>query len=178
MKKRSIPLDQYLYHDIEDEEAADRYVHAALPLIGRVVVEFNGLEQLLDAALCQIISDRTDREGLIVLNNLQYGTKLELFKRFSDELLRITSKEIQGYDKLCADLRECGRLRNLVVHADWENTDPEGFTYVRLKISAKGMEQEYVQFSETSLSAIVALIRSSKEHLEMFWEKRQEAFSP
>lgn len=38
------------------------------------------------------------------------------------------------YEKLIRDLNEAGRLRNLVVHADWENTDKDGYTSIKLNI--------------------------------------------
>ena len=60
-----------------------------------------------------------------------------------------------------------------MVHADWENTDEDGFTYVMLKISKNGMEQEYIQFSEESLEQIVDLILKTRGQLFEYWEKRE-----
>lgn len=69
---------------------------------------------------------------------------------------------------------ESGRLRNLVVHADWENTDDDGYTYVNLKIKKGNIEQEYAQFSEDSLNKIINLIIEVQENLYEYWEWRNE----
>jgi hypothetical protein len=37
-------------------------------------------------------------------------------------------------------MREAARQRNIVVHADWESTDGEGYTYSTLRFSDGGME--------------------------------------
>ena len=65
MKRKQKKFQQYLYHDIEDEEKAEEYLKVTLPLIGLVVMQFNGLESELDSALCETFSDRTDSFGLI-----------------------------------------------------------------------------------------------------------------
>jgi len=75
---------------------------------------------------------------------------------------------------LIADLKESGRLRNIVVHADWESTDNDGYTYVNLRISKNGMEQEYLQFTEDSLKEIIDLILNTVKQLYSYWEKRNE----
>ncbi len=62
------------------------------------------------------------------------------------------------YQGLIKNLRESGRLRNLVVHADWESPNKEKYTYVNLRITKEGKKQEYIQFSENSLGEIIELI--------------------
>lgn len=174
MKQKTKIFEQHLYHEIEDEEKAEEYLDNSLPLIGLIVMYFNGLEKSLDSIICQIFTDRSDSTGLIVLHKMSYATKVDLFKRFSDDLHLGCDIKIEGYQTLIADLRESGRLRNLVVHADWENTDDDGYTYVNLKISSNGMKQEYLQFSEDSLKEIIDLIIKTRKELEEYWEKRNE----
>lgn len=86
MKKRTIPFQQHLGHDIEDEDQAQQYLDESLPLVGEVVMSFNSLEQSLASMICEIISDRSDCFGLIVLHNLGYAAKVDLFKRFCDDV--------------------------------------------------------------------------------------------
>jgi len=174
MKQKKKIFEQHLYHEIEDEEKAEEYLDSSLPLIGLIVMYFNGLEKTLDGIICEIFTDRTDSTGLIVLHKMSYATKVDLFKRFSDDLHINGDIKIDEYENLISNLKETGRLRNLVVHADWENTDDDGYTYVNLKISANGMEQEYIQFSEDSLKEIIELIFKTRIHLSHYWEKRNE----
>ena len=65
-------------------------------------------------------------------------------------------------------------LENLVVHADWESINEENYTYVRLKISKSGMQQEYVQFTEESLKKIIELVIKARHDLYEFWESRND----
>ena len=165
---------QHLYHEVEDEDKAEEYLDRALPLIGIIVMYFNSLESKLNSVLCENFTDRTDSTGLIVLNNMNYSTKVELLKRFCDDFQVGLDRQLNGYDQLISDLKESARLRNLVVHANWESTDDEGYTYVRLKMSRSGMQQEYVQFTEDSLQKIIELIISTRSNLDDFWEHRND----
>jgi hypothetical protein len=135
-------LDQYLYHEIENEEESQKYLDNILPLIGYVVMYFNGLEKDLDKVICENFTDRTDYIGLLVLHNLKYSTKIDLFKRFCDGFHQMKQKIIAGYEDLIRDLREAGRLRNLIVHSDWENTVDDGYTYVKLIFSKDSIDKE------------------------------------
>ena len=75
---------------------------------------------------------------------------------------------------MLSNLKECGRLRNQVVHADWENTDNEVYTYVNHKISKNGIHQEYVQFSERSLTEIILFIMETRDNLYKYWDERND----
>ncbi len=174
MKKKLKEFIQHLYHEIEDEEKAEEYLDNALPFIGVIVMYFNSLESSLDAILCENFTDRSDRTGLIVLSNMNYSSKVELFKRFCDNFQVGLNKQLDGYESLINNLKESGRLRNLVVHANWDTTDEEGYTYVKLKMSKHGMKQEYVQFTEESLQKILELILKTRSTLGDFWEYRND----
>jgi len=49
MKQKRKVFVQHLYHEIEDEEKAEKYLDSSLSLIGLVVMYFNGLEKSLDS---------------------------------------------------------------------------------------------------------------------------------
>jgi len=174
MKQRKKEFVQHLYHEIDSEEEAEKYLDEALPLIGDVVMFFNGLEKSLDRYICEIFTSRSDSTGLIVLHKMSYSTKVDLFKRFGDDMHLGCDIQIEIYDQLIQNLKESGRLRNLVVHADWENTDSDGYTYVNLKISKQGMEQEYLQFDSESLKEIIELIVKTRMQLNEYWEERND----
>lgn len=165
---------QYLSHDVNDEEKAEEYLDNALPFIGLVVMYFNSLEITLDSILCENFTDRTDSTGLIVLNKMSFSSKIELFKRFCDDFQVSLNKNLKGYDEIINDLKESNRLRNLVAHANWRSINEEGYTYVNLKMSKKGMQQEYVQFTEDSLEKIIDLILKTSSNLYEFWEYRND----
>jgi len=174
MKTKLINFQQHLYHEIDDEENAEEYIDNILPFIGLIVMYFNSLESWLDSILCENFTDRTDSTGLIVLNKMNFSSKVELLKRFCDDFHYCLSQPIDGYEQLISDLKESARLRNLVVHANWESTDGDGYTYVKLKITKTGMKQEYVQFTEESLQRIIELIIKTQFSLSSYWEARNE----
>jgi hypothetical protein len=176
MRKKRIKFIQNLFHEIENEDEIEDYIEYALPLIGRIVMEFNALEQFLDLFICQIFSDRSEDRGLIVINKMTYSNKVDLLKRLSDDMHNcfenIDDDLIKLYEILITNLKEAGRLRNLVVHADWENTNEEKYTYVNLKISKNGKFQEYIQFSKKSLNEIIELMYFTKKNISDYWQER------
>ncbi|MDT3322030.1 hypothetical protein Q4Q52_20045 [Shewanella sp. SP1S2-4] len=174
MKNKFIEFQQHLYHDIEDEEKAEEYLDRTIPYIGLIVMYFNSLESDLDSVLCENFTDRTDSPGLIVLNKLNYSSKVDLLKRFCDDFQLGIGQFLNGYEQIITNLNECGRLRNMVVHADWQATDSDGYTYIKLKMSKKGMQQEYVQFTEESMEKITSLIIKTRHELYEFWEHRND----
>ena len=174
MKIKTRQFVQHLSHVIEDENRAAEYLDESLRLIGLVVRYFNTVEKSIDAFICEIISDRTDVPGLIVIQKLMFNAKLDLFKRFAEDFHQTFASEPTNFEELVRELSEIARLRNLVVHADWNNTDEEGYTFVRLKGAQKGMLQEYVQFSAESLEKLMERIVSANHLLSDYWEWRSE----
>ena len=177
MKTRTRQFVQHLSHEIEDEDRAEAHLDDSLPLIGLIVMYFNAVEKSLDSLLCEMISDRTDAPGLIVIQKLMFNAKLDLFKRFSDDFHQCFASESPNFGDLIRELSEIARLRNLVVHADWGSTDEEGYTFVRLKGTKEGMLQEYVQFSVDSLEKLMSRIIATNDLLSDYWEWRAECLA-
>jgi len=165
---------QHLSHEIDDEEKAEEYIENAIPFIGLIIMYFNSLESSLDSVLCENFTDRTDSTGLIVLNKMGFSAKIDLLKRFCDDFQFSLNENLEGYERLINDLKESARLRNLVAHANWQSTNEEGYAFVRLKMSKKGIQQEYVQFTEESLQKIIELILTTRSNLHDFWENRND----
>ncbi|NVN61925.1 hypothetical protein FGL97_01500 [Pseudomonas putida] len=137
-----------------------------MPLIGEVVLWFNTLEADIDNVLCGFISDRTDQKGLLVVGNMMYATKLDLFERFTSDYFRERGDQPAWLPTLLSDLRECGSLRNKVVHANWMHTNDKGYTQVKIKFSKRGLEIELVQFSKDSLDLIIEKIDATRGQLD------------
>ncbi|MNV53916.1 hypothetical protein D3C71_1460810 [compost metagenome] len=95
-----------------------------------------------------------------------YATKLDLFDRFTTDFLRSAANEPVWLPKLMSDLRECGTLRNKVVHANWMYTNSEGYTQVKIKVGKRGLEHELTQFTAEALQLIIQKIQSTRELLD------------
>jgi len=166
MKTKTIPVGQLFIEGLGDTDNAHEYVYELMPLIGEVVIWFNTLEAGINNILCGFISDRTDQKGLLVVANMMYATKLDLFERFTSEFLRDKGDQPVWLSQLLSDLRECGSLRNKVVHANWMHTDEDGYTQVKIKFSKRGLEHELVQFSKSSLELIIDKIEATRNQLD------------
>lgn len=180
MKTKRKGFDQFLWHDIDFEDDAEKqeeYLEAALPLVGQIVMYFNTLEKELDKVIYESFSDRSDQLGIIIIHNMNYSSKVDLFKRHSEQFHLMHGKAITVFDELIKDLKECGRLRNITVHADWESTDTDGYTYLGVKINSNGIAQEYIQFSLESLNNILDLIFKTRHKLSDYWDLRGELMS-
>lgn len=176
MKRKFKDFIQHLGADIEDEAAAEAYLEESLPLVGMIVMYFNALEKSLDSLICFIISDRTDEPGLIVLQGSNYAAKVDLLKRFSESFHRAFEVP-PAYGGLVEGLLEVGKLRNLVVHADWQNTDEEGFTYFRVKAAGGAMHEEYVQLTAEALGRLVDRIWEVRQQLDEYETQRTNLLS-
>ena len=107
-----------MLENLGDTENAYEYIEDFIPWIGEIVVAFNGLESYLDSLLCETFSDRSDQKGLLVLHSMMYSTKVDLYKKFTDDFVRTFNWDIPNYKNLMSSLKECGDLRNKVVHAN------------------------------------------------------------
>ena len=174
MKQRTSPVGQYILEGLGEIENAHDYIEQLVPLIGEVVLYFNSLESSLDSCLCAFISDRSDQKGLLVLHKMNYKTKVDLYERFTREYLRTMDWDIKAHENLITSLNECGSLRNKVVHANWEYTDEEGFTQVRIKYTKQGLEHELWQFSIESMNEILKKIEAAITALSDFEEECEE----
>ena len=166
MKTKKSPVGQFIVEGIGDTEEAYEYVQSLMPLIGEVVIFFNALEADLDHYLCSQISDRSDQKGLLVLGNMMFASKVELFTKFSTEILRAKEIELDWFPKLISDLKECGTLRNKVVHANWMQTNDEGYTHVKIKYGKRGLEHEMCQFDEGALNMVLEKIDEARNWLD------------
>lgn len=177
MEKRSKAFIQHLGHDIEDEDKAYAILEKTVPLVGWVVMFFNSLEKSLDQHICEHISDRSDSLGLIVINGMHYNAKVEMFKRLCDDLHNACGKVPPTYKDLIENLKEAGRIRNSIVHADWLSTDEEGYTFMKMNITVNGMKQEYIQFSEESLNRFMRELTVYNHQLSDYSEQKGNLLS-
>ena len=171
MKIKKSPVGQHILDGLGDTENGYDHIEDFIPWIGEIVVAFNGLEASLDSVLCETFSDRSDQKGLLVLHSMMYSTKVDLYKKFNDDFIRAFDWDIPKYKELISALKECGVLRNKVVHANWEYTDDEGYTQVKYKVGNEGLEHELCQFSEESLKKIAEKIYETRHALGEFDEE-------
>jgi len=171
MKSKKVQVGQYAFETKYLEGDNEEFLESIAPLIGYIVYEFNSLEERLTSFICQLISDRSDDQGLILTYKMTYSAKVDLFDRYTSWAQRTCEKTIPIHDEYLKKLKECGRLRNMVLHAEWDSVDKEGYTLVKLKIDKNGIQQEYVQFDENSLEKIQKLIIETYRQFDEYEEQ-------
>jgi hypothetical protein len=177
MKKKNIRINQYAFETKNLEGSSEDFLEKTAPLIGYIVHRFNTLEELLNEAICNLFFDDMDWLGLHVIYKRSYSDKVDLFKRLLIEDQNGLGKKMPIFENFISKLSEAGNLRNMVVHADWESAHPDGYTLCKLIINQKGIQHEYVQFTEESLENILSLINETSEMFDQYEEERQELFS-
>lgn len=166
MRSKRALVGQFFVEGLGDTDDAYDYVRDLMPGIGEVVIWFNSLESQIDHILCRYISDRSDHMGLMVVSSMMYATKIDLFEKFTADFLRSSNQPLEWFPQLMSDLRECGTLRNKVVHANWLYTDDDGYTQVKIKFGKQGLEHELTQFTRESMNSIVAKIEGARTDLD------------
>lgn len=166
MKTKRSPVGQFIVEDIGDTEESYEYVQSLMPLIGEVIIYFNALEADIDHYLCSQISDRSDQKGLLVLGNMMFASKVELFTKFTTEILRSKELDLEWFPKFISGLKECGTLRNKVVHANWIQTNEEGYTHVKIKYGKRGLEHEMCQLDGNALNMVLKKIEETRDWLD------------
>jgi hypothetical protein len=177
MKKKNIPINQYAFETKNLDGPNEEFLENTAPLIGYVVHSFNTLEELLNGAICELFFDDMDWLGLHVIYKRNYSDKVDLFKRLLIEEQNGLGKKMPMFEKFISNLTEAGKLRNMVVHADWESAHDDGYTLCKLIINTKGIQHEYVQFTQESLESILKLINETSEMFDQYLEERSDMFN-
>lgn len=151
MKTKQIPLQQFAFLNKYLEGDNEEFLELIAPQIGFIVFDFNLLEERITSFICQILNHNNDAKGLIITRNLTYSTKVDLLDRYSLFTQQTLQKHIETHKTFIDDLKESGRLRNMVIHAEWETADKEGYACVRLRTTRNGLIQEFVQLNYESL---------------------------
>ena len=89
MKKKYTPVGEYSREGKNVEGPEDEFLEKTAPLIGYIVHRFNTLEDLLNRAICEWICERSDSLGLIVLQKMNYASKVDLLNRLVSERPRV-----------------------------------------------------------------------------------------
>jgi len=176
MKKKDVAINQNAFETKNLDGPNEEFLEKTAPFIGYIVHSFNTLEELLNRSICELFADDYDGIGLQVIYKRNYADKVDLFKRFLAEDQAMINKKIPIFEKLISNLTKSGKLRNLVVHADWESAHDDGYTLTKLKINTKGIQHEYVQFTPESLEKILSLINETCDMFDKFEEQREEFY--
>ena len=176
MKKKEIPVGQYSFETKNLDGASEDFLEKTAPLIGYIVHRFNTLEETLNDAICDLFHDDCHTTGLLVICNMNYSQKVDLFKRILTEHQNCFQKELPVFSRLISSLIQAGKLRNQVIHADWESAHDDGYTLCKLKVNSKGVQQEYIQYAPESLEKILELIDETCDLFDTYEDELQSFY--
>lgn len=83
----------------------------------------------------------------------------------------VIGKKIISFKPLLKNLTKSSELRNAVVHADWENMNEKGYTFVKMYCNHNGMHQQYWQFTPESLEKAIDFIDDTYLQFDGFLEE-------
>lgn len=160
-------LEQYDYTDGEYlEKVIDKYT----VLIGLFLVNFSILEQELNLALVDFISDSAHEKGFIVIEKLTTRNKIELFYKMYVRLESFKDKKSKEIlDRIRKQFEALNSFRNNIVHANWQSLTKDGF--VRTKIVVDNQEG-YVKFKKVEITP--KIIRQKIKEIEKLIDQIDE----
>ena len=181
MKEEKFQFGQYsnenhTYDDVNNEEY-ESFLQQTAPLIGYIVHDFNKLDESLNNAIWQKISDRTDEIGALITYKMNFSAKVDLFKRIIKAMEIGCDVKILILNELIEKLKRCATLRNAVVHAEWYNMNEKDYTFVKLNFEENGLKQHYWQFTPESLGKIIDLINETYFLFDTYYEQKDNLLS-
>ena len=174
MKKKQKQLGQYIFTNHDFEGSTDKFFAETAPLIGYLVHSFNALDSALNSTVCMLINDRADEKGAIIIHNMSFSAKVDLFYRLVRSMELIVEKELPSFPVFIENLKKCATYRNAVVHAEWDSLEEGGYTYVKMSFAKDGLQQQYWQFTPESLMKINDFIDQTGEGFDTFDNEYQE----
>ncbi len=160
-EKENKQFGQYIFDNHYFEGTPDKFLELTAPLIGYLIHTFNSLDEALNSAICMRINDRTDEPGAIIIHKMSFSSKVDLFNNLNISIQNASGKTMPSFKKLITNLKMSAKLRNAVVHAEWENMSEKGFTYVKMSCDKNGVRQHYWQFTPESLESAIDFIHQT-----------------
>lgn len=97
MEKKRKLLGQYICTNHEIEGSSDEFLEETAPLIGYLVHNFNALDAALNSNICELINDRSDTKGAIVIHKMNFSAKIDLFYRLVRSMEIVTEKTLPSF---------------------------------------------------------------------------------
>ncbi len=177
MNKDLKKLGQYIFDNHNFDGTSDEFLEQTAPLIGYVIHNFNSLDGLLNQEICSLINDRTDEPGAIVIHRMSFSAKIELFNNLGRSLEMACEATIPIFKILIGRLKKCATLRNAIVHAEWENMNEKGYTYVKMICNKNGVQQQYWQYTPESLEEIIEFIQETYSMFDQYENEKTDLFN-
>lgn len=178
-EQRQLGINEDAPEEMEETEW-DAYMEIITSSIGWFVVSFNSLDAALDWSLRELISDSfvTDEKAWILTGEMGFSQKanaLLRLLRFLNRNMPHTDDETQNIDSLADRLGKAGRIRNVIVHADYTDALQEGFVLNKVRVDKEnGARSIYVRINPDRVDEYTDEIDELRDYLVGFIERTMD----
>lgn len=163
-------IDRIQY--LENEEEFEKILDMVSIYIGRIVIEFNSLEESIEFCTKELVSssETGDDQVYVFLAEMSFSSKVTALMNLYGQIIDFSKPN--DLDEVLADLdlklRESARRRNQYVHGGWSGISNKNYVRVKTKAKKSGFFHIYRQFDETEIIADLEFIQDAHEMLEKF----------
>lgn len=150
------------------------------PHIGRIIIEFNSLEDSIAFCIKELVSESESRDDqvFVFLAEMKYSAKVtalvNLYGQYNEQLSLNLSSLLADIEQR---LRDAANIRNQYAHASWSDFSKSKFVRTRAKATKSGVFYTYRQFNDSQMESDLMKIRNAHAALEFidydFHEKIQ-----
>lgn len=166
-RRGSHPDIEYLDNDEELYEVLE----AAAPHIGRIVIEFNSLEDSISFCIKELAShsEGGDDQIYVFLAEMGYSSKVTVLVNLYGQLINYChlglSEPLNNLENL---LRDAAKYRNQYAHANWAEISRSNYVLTKVKASKSGVFHAYRRFDKEQMEKDLSMIKAAHAALEFF----------
>lgn len=160
---------------LDTQEELDQKLDQISPYVGRVIIELNSLETLIDLATKEIasISEGQDKYIYAFLSKMDFIDKIDILTTlYGDWVEYIKNQNLRdSLKKLKTRLVNSCQKRNVYAHTDWSGIDKKNMVAVKLSANREGIFRVYRTFNISDMEEDINYIIESAEQLDQFDEE-------
>jgi hypothetical protein len=158
-------------------QTLDKYLNKVAPFIGYMAIEFNDLEETLNTAIVNNISEHDEGKGYIIISGMSFSAKIDLLDRMINyELAQTKSpRYIKWFKGVIQDLNKCNKLRNNIIHGAWLEYNMSSRTLrTKKKVRPDGVYDQEVKIELKDIKTTRNLIeKSHKKLFDIFYNRER-----
>lgn len=175
-KTKSVKYEELEQYDGIDTEIMENLSRKYAFLVGKFLLNFSYLEHSLDIEIAELINNRTHDQGYLVIKNLTYSQKVDLLSSLSKPMVFYSDKnkrkKKERLEYVNKNLKNIGKLRNNIAHANWFSLDEDGYVRVKIKPDTESglVKFERVKISEDTIKNGIKDMEKLMKKLSGLWE--------
>jgi len=163
---------------IDNEQQLEIILESVSKYIGRIIIEFNSLEDSIRYCIKEIMStsEAGDELVYVFLSEMGYSSLLTTLVNLYGQIIHYTDNRALSseLDQLEKTLRECATRRNQYAHANWAEISKQQLVRIKVKAKKTGVFHSYKQFDESKMLEDLDYIEAAHFSLDKFDEMFNE----